>query len=594
MLSYALAVLSAVLVAAQAVPSYAGAHPWPMYHRDLTRTGQASVSGPKLLDLKWSADLGPGTIANYASPVVDAQGRIYIGTADGVLRVFNADGSPAWIYSTGAMQSTFFGDQNTPSAAIAADGSVYVLDAVGSLHKLTSSGAHVWTYDSPGTSADSHPAVLPGGDVLIAVYEYFPPVGANAHLVCVKPDGTVRWTRSYPGVGHVLSGPAVAADGSIYVAAFQYLYKYDSAGNPAWTYVNPGHMYCTPTIAPDGRILVTDQAAYMVAVDPVTGTEAWSYRFGVFSQAPVAVTADGLAVGAAWPGVVAGLEAASGDLLWQFQTIVDGTPRRARSAASLDAFGRSYFGVDLGMIFALDRRGRMLWSLSIGTRTRSTPAFDAQGNLYIATDTPTGARLLCFSATSPEPATVGAARSLADGQLVALPGKPVTFAGQGFFVIQDWDAAAGIRVVSDAQVAVGDVVNVSGILGLQGPERAILQAQVQQLGRCVLPAAPHLAIRDLGGSTQGANPGVSGGRGPNNVGLQVRASGAVSGIQQENGAVSFVLTDGSGSVRVISPAAPPFSFVTVTGVVGLEADGSALRPVIRLRTASDILPQVGN
>ena len=584
-------VLCAALAAAQALPANAGGHPWPMYHRDLARTGQAAVAGPRLLDLKWSADLGPGTVANYASPVVDAQGRVYIGTADGSLRVFNPDGTPAWTYNTGAVQSTFFGDQNTPSAAVAADGSVYVLDAVGSLHRLTSSGAHVWTYDSPGTSADSHPAVLPNGDVLIAVYEYFPPVGANGHLVCVRPDGTVRWSRTHPGVGPVLSAPAVAPDGSIYVAAFQYLYKYDAAGNPVWTYVNPGHMYCTPTIAPGGRILLTDQAGYMLAVDPVSGGEVWSSRFGVFSQAPVAVTADGLAVGAAWPGVVAALETASGNPLWQFQTVVDGSARRARSAASLDAAGDAYFGVDNGMIFALDRRGRMLWSLNVGTRTRSTPAFDAQGNLYIATDTPSGARLLCFSAVSPGVATVGAAKALADGQPVSLPGKPVTFTGSGYFVIQDWDRAAAVRVVSGAQVAVGDVVNVSGLMGVHEMERAIVQAEVQRLGRCVLPAPVHMAVRDLAGPWQGANPGVQDGRGPNNVSLLVKVSGEVSTIQALDDGFTFFLTDGSGTVRVYSPVEPSSWFVTVTGVVGLEIQGDGVRPVVRLRTAADIQPQ---
>ncbi len=590
MLNRAATAALAALISFASGPVAALDHPWPMYHRDLARTGQAAVSGPRMLDLKWSADLGPGSIVNYASPVIDAQGRVYIGTADGVLRVFGPDGSPLWSYATGATLSTFFGDQNTPSAAIAPDGSVYVLDAVGSLHRLTSAGQHVWTYDSPGTSADSHPAVLPGGDILIAVYEYFPPVGANAHLVCVRPDGSVRFIRSNPGVGHVLSGPAVGPDGSIYVAAFQYLYKYDSAGNPVWTYVNPGHMYCTPTMGPGGRVLVTDQAGYMAAVDAAAGVEAWSYRFGVFSQAPVAVSADGLAVGAAWPGVVAGLDASSGDPLWQFQTLVDGAPRRARSAASLDFRGRAYFGVDNGMIFALDRRGRMLWSFSAGTRTRSTPAFDASGNLYIATDTPAGARLLCFSADPGPKATVGWARSLAPGQQVRLPGKPVTLTGEGFFVIQDWDGTAGIRVVSDAQVAVGDVVNVAGVLGLQGAELAVIQADVERLGRCVLPAARHLAVRDLGGSGRPGAPGVDGGRGPDNVGLLARVTGSVSGVQQENGLYTFTLTDGSGAVRVVSPAAPAASFATVTGVVGVEETGGVRRPVLRLRSASDILP----
>lgn len=572
---------------------------WGMYHRDLARTGQAGADGPRILKVDWIAQLGAGTVANYASPVIDEQGRIYIGTADGDLHVLNSDGSPAWTYSTGATRSTFFGDENTPSAAIAGDGVVYVLDPVGTLHKLDSDGNFVWSYDSPGSSADSHPAVLPNGDILIAVYEYFPPVGANAHLISLKPDMSINFTRQHNGVGHVLSGPMVDGDGNIYVAAFQNLYNYDSQGDPLWTYPNPQHMYNTPTLAPDGNVLMMDASGFMVAVDPASGTSDWEYQVGVFSQAPVAVSSSGLAVGAAWPGVIGGINSFDGSLVWQKQTLVNGAPQRARSAPVLDAADRSYVGVDTGMIFSLDDSGRTLWAFSAGDQTRSTGAFDSEGNLYIATDSPEGAKLIRFSSEFSQEMLIGYARMLQDGEEVALPGKTVTLTGDGYFYIEEWNGSAGIRVESSEEVDLGDVVRVQGTLGTSGHERGLLNTTVEVLGSGVEPPARHVNNRDLGGGTQGPVPGPTDGQGLNTVGLLVRTSGSVSNVTNlGNGFYRFWVNDGSGrasseghkGVEVISPAAPGGSFVTVTGVVTLEsAEGVGLVPVLRARTAADLL-----
>lgn len=588
-----------IVVAAVNAPCQSGA-PWPMYHRDLARTGQADSPGPRVPRIQWIASLGSGSIANYASPVIDSAGRVYIGTADGVLHVLNHDGSPAWAYPTGSTQSTFFGDQNTPSAAIAPDGTVYVLDPVGTLHKLTFGGEFQWSYDSPGTSADSHPVVLSNGDVLFTSYEYLPPVGANAFLVSIRPDKTPNFVKSNPGVGHVLSGPMVDSSGMVYAAAFDRLFQYDATGNPGWTYVNPtGHMYNTPSLSPDGHILVTDQSGYVVGVNPGTGADDWFYKFAVFSQSPVAVGSSGLAVAAGWPGVAAGVDTLdSGSLVWSYPTTVNGTPSRARSAASLDSEDRAYFGVDNGMIFALDKTGRLMWSLDIGTRTRSTPAFDAEGNLYIATDTPAGAKLLCVSSDFDPTATVGYARSLPNGSAVNLTAKPVTFVGSGYFYIQDWDGTAGVRVVSDAAVSVGDVVDSNGTMGTASLERAVLNATVAPVGTCVLPEAPHVANRAVCGGQIGDNPGRTGAFGLNNVGQLIRTSGAVSGIESSgDGVYEFWVndggdvpsTDGHKGVKVVAPAAPTAQFVTVLGVAGLEETTDAgLIPVLRLRTAADI------
>lgn len=589
------AALTATAACITLTTSVYASHPWPVYHGNLHRTGQATKEGPVYVDIKWIKDLGSGSIVNYASPTIDSQGRVYIGTADGILHVLKSDGTTDWTYNTGGTQSTFFGGANTPSAAIAPDGSVVVLDPVGRVHKLTSSGQFQWRFDTAGTSADSHPAVLSDGTILVATYFYIPPVGANAYLTSISPTGQQNWRADNPGVGHILSGPMVDASGSVYVAAFDRLLKYSASGQLLWTYNNNGpHMYGSPTLDPFGHVLMADQTGFVRAVRQSNGTLAWSYRIGTFSQAPLAVSSSGMAVGCAWPASAAGVHSLSGDPLWSRVTT-----GRARSAASLDAKDRAYFGVDGGMIYALDRRGKIVWSLNIGNNTRSTPAFDSDGNLYIATDTPDGAKLICFAAGFDPSKTVAGVKGLPDGP-VSLKAKPVTYVGNGYYYIQDWDPVAGIRVVSpNNEVQVGDVVNVYGTISSGTPERIITAASDEIIGTCVLPEVRTLNNRAVGGETSGLNPGATGGAGLNNVGLVVKTFGKVLSYQDDPaGGYVFWIDDGSGVLSASGKTGikvycefPPFDeVVAVTGVVSLEEDNGRNVPVLLTRDFDDIEP----
>lgn len=570
-------------------------HPWPLYHGNLNRTGQTAAEGPVYIDIKWVKDFGSSSVVNYASPTIDEQGRVYIGTADGVLHVLKSDGSTDWTYNTGATQSTFFGGSNTPSAAIASDGSVVVLDAIGRVHKLNSSGQFIWKFDTLGNSADSHPAILADGTILVATYFYIPPVGANAYLTSISPTGQQNWRADNPGVGHILSGPMVDSSGNIYVAAFDRLLKYNSVGQLQWTYNNNGpHMYGSPTLDPFGHVLLADQTGFVRAVRQSNGTLAWSYRIGTFSQAPLAVSSSGMAVGCAWPASAAGLQTLAGDPVWSRVTT-----GRARSAPSLDAKDRAYFGVDGGMIYAVDKRGKMVWSLNIGNNTRSTPAFDAQGNMIIATDTWDGAKLICFGSGFDSSKTVAGARSLPDGP-VTLKGKPVTYVGDGFYYIQDWDPVAGIKVVSaNNDVQVGDVVDVQGTLSSSSLERLITADADEIIGTCVLPEVRYLNNKAVGGGAIGLNPGVTGAAGLNTVGVVVKTYGKLlSSEESPTGGYVFWIDDGSGvsstsgktGIKVYNEFQPFDEYVAVTGVVALEEDSGRKVPVILTRDFDDIEP----
>lgn len=572
--------------------------PWPMFHRDLNRAGQSDKVGPRYIDIKWIADLGSGTSLNWASPTIDANGRTYIGTTNGVLHILSSSGVEVGSYNTGAIKSTSssFSGATTPSAAVSPDGSIYVLDGLGFLHKLDSSGDFVWKHDLPGDTADSHPAVLSNGDVIVSTYDYVEsPLGADGYLTSIKPDKTVNWTVSNPGLGHVMAGPAVDASGNIYVTAMSgqnngKLIKYNSSGGFVWEYSGATDIANTPAIDPFGHVLFCDVSGYLLAVNRVSKLLDWQYRIGFNSKAAPAVTTDGLAVGLAYLDSAAGLDVQTGQPRWLLST--DG---RARSGASLDKNDVAYFGLEGGMISAIDRRGKLVWSLNIGLNTRCTPAFDGDGNLYMATETSEGSKLICFSAAFDSAKTVAGAKTLGDGNLVNLPGKPVTYVGDGFFYIQDWDPVAGVRVVSTASVSVGDVVNVTGTMGQDGIERAIISPTVTPVGTCTLPVVRRMGNFAVGGGTVGANNGPTGGLGLNLVGVVVETFGKVQSVEgpSEDWYYDFWISDGATipaevghtGIKVHSDTEPPSGMVRVRGVAVLE-DVSGVGRVRKILTRS--------
>ncbi|MCC6485601.1 MAG: PQQ-like beta-propeller repeat protein [Armatimonadetes bacterium] len=588
--------LSACLVASQGV-AYA-AHPWPMWHRDVQRGGQAQARGPQFPDIVWSADLGASKI-NYASPVIDEDGRAYIGTSDGKLHCIQADGTsaPGWPYDTGAVALEFDRTPSTPAPAVATDGSVYILDALGRLHEVSSNGTFQWRFDTLGVSADTYPGILPNGDILITTYQFLSPTDGTGFTYVIHPNGTEYWHQTALHAPHVLGSPSADPAGNIYTTGFAQLFKYGPDGTPGWIYNNgsSSHMYSSPAYDPTtGRLILTDIAGSVVAVPTTTNAYDWkSFILQSPAQTGVALSSDGYGVGNAYGSKAIGFRTSDGVRLWK-RTF----PGTARATPSMDSAKTAYFGVSDGTIRAFTRVGQLAWSLDMATDASSTAAFDTNGDMLIGLDTPDGARLVRFSAANELIKTVAGARTLPDSTAVTLPGKPVTYAGSGFFYIQDWDGIAGIRVVSNEPVDVGDVVNVSGTLGQSGQERAVLSTSVLVVGTGDSPDVRVMLASAAGGGTVGANNGASGGVGLNTVGLLIRVVGKV--VSTSLAAIpptpmEFLLDDGSPvasmpgqqGLLVSGPHADLGEHAIVTGVVSLRQVGSQVIPVLLVRSIED-------
>lgn len=165
------------------------------------------------------------------------------------------------------------------------DGAAYVVVRRESrLHAVDSSGHLKWSF--PGVIS-AEPAVGPGGTVYA--------VGVDSALYALD-DGTgqIRWSTKFSdGLAMICTGPALAADGTVYTLTQQnsftlQLNAVSPNGKLRWQVSEPTDKMCSihdvvemapqllpsPVVASDGTIYFT-HAGLLYAVDP-RGTHKWS------------------------------------------------------------------------------------------------------------------------------------------------------------------------------------------------------------------------------------------------------------------------------------------------------------------------------
>lgn len=165
-----------------------------------------------------------------------------------------------------------------------------------------------------------------------------------------------------------------------------------------------------------------------------------------------------------------------------------------------------------------------------------------------------------------------------DGKVVGLNGNVVTVATgdfPGHYYIQDPDRNWGIKVKPGGlapAVALGDRVDLVGLLATEEGERYVLNAGVRTKTAGAQAGALRMSVKDTGQT-------------PSADALLVQIAGRITGL----GIGWFTVDDASGSIRVVAPgmSVPTAGLgVRVTGICRME-DGVR---VIRVRKQSDIQP----
>jgi outer membrane protein assembly factor BamB len=215
--------------------------PMPAEPQDAGPDADAASPPPRIV---FQLAIGPMS----SSPVIGADGTIYIGTTQGKCVAVLGDGSATkWSATTN--------DTLGSSPALGQDGTIYVGSSDRSLYALTTDGNKKWALDL-GAEVHGSPAV--GGDGTIYVGTQ------DGKLHAIDSAGKERW--SYAAGGPITGTPAVYA-GAVYVGSEDKKLHAVSTidGKARWTYDTLGAVG-TPLIASDGTVFVGAADARLYAI----------------------------------------------------------------------------------------------------------------------------------------------------------------------------------------------------------------------------------------------------------------------------------------------------------------------------------------
>ncbi|MEW5803579.1 MAG: PQQ-binding-like beta-propeller repeat protein, partial [bacterium] len=308
--------------------------------------------------LKWSYQTENGI---YSTPAIGADGTVYIGSLDNKLYALNPDGSLKWSYKTG--------DLIRSSPAIGSDGTVYVGSHDNKLYALNPTGSLKWSYQTEG-DVESSPAIGTDGTVYVGSYislyiedEWIP----NCKLYALNPDGSLKW--AYQTGGGILSSPAIGADGTVYVGSYdKKLYALNPDGSLKWSYQTENGIYSSPAIGTNGTVYVGSGDKKLYALNP-DGSLKWSYPTGNWVSSSPAIGADGTVYVGSYDKKLYALNP-DGSLKWSYQT-----GGWVLSSPAIGADGTVYVGSHDGYLYAFGDKEKQVakptFSPSPGTFTDS-------------------------------------------------------------------------------------------------------------------------------------------------------------------------------------------------------------------------------
>lgn len=335
---------------------------WWMFGHDARHTMRSPITGPATNALQWSFATGDKV---YSSPVIGADGTVYVGSQDCKLYAINPDGSLKWSYTAGSWLLS--------SPAIGADGTVYIGSVAGDskLYAIDPAGALKWTYQMGGAITYSCPAIATSGTVYVGC--------DDGKLYAVNPDGSLKWLFD-TGLW-IRTSPAVAADGTVYVKNGFKLRAINQDGSLKWMIDLGGEAadwFPSPSIGADGTVYVGNSYNQFYAINP-DGTVKWTYPINNENNtATPAIGADGTVYIGSTDSKLYALKP-DGSLDWTcvVKGWIDASP-------AIGADGVLYVGSSSGSFYAINPDGSQQWEyITEGRFYSSCPAIGADGTVYV-------------------------------------------------------------------------------------------------------------------------------------------------------------------------------------------------------------------
>ena len=350
---------------------------WPMFQHDARHTGQSELNGPSSPNVKWRYK---GRTRLLSAPSVGADGTVYLGNGKSPLcAIAPSSGQEIWCSTNGRG-----GDAGQSTPAVSAAGRVYMGARDNDLWAVDLDGTVLWRY-SVNFDGDvtTPPAIAPDGTIYMA---------SNAlglgWLFALNPDGSVKWDLKN-GIGILNASPAIDPDGNVYIGLLaSTVRKFSPSGEILWTSRvsrrnsskrQPNH---SPALGADGTVYFGSRNG-LVAMNGQTGEELWSIDTDGRVESAPAIGNDGTIYFSEWTPRGGGLFYAvspQGQVKWTFET----NDPFVNAQAALGADGTIY--VPSGRtLYALSKTGKKVWEFSTaGGQFLSGPVIGAPGVIYIA------------------------------------------------------------------------------------------------------------------------------------------------------------------------------------------------------------------
>lgn len=262
------------------------------------------------------------------------------------------------------------------------------------LHGQTD-GTRRWAFTTLSTAAPgsivSSPAVAPDGTLYIGTQiGTASSTSPGGQLFALNPSGAQKWVYSVPD--WIDSTPAVANDGTVYFGCWDgKLYALRSDGSLRWAFSAGTFIASSPTLASDGTIYI-GAASNVVAVNP-DGTLKWSFPVEDWVDSAPAVAPDGTIYFGSWDGNIYAVNS-NGSERWRYAT-----DDAIVSSPAIASDGTIYIGSRDAHLYALTSTGALKWRFDTQDVIDGSPVLGSDGTIYIAT---TGGRVLALNPNGSE------------------------------------------------------------------------------------------------------------------------------------------------------------------------------------------------
>jgi outer membrane protein assembly factor BamB len=337
--------------------------PWPVIGHDEGYTSRAPVRAARSPNVAWKFDTG--AFVGTASPVIAADGTVYIGNGAGTFVAVRGDGSLAWKQSMGGIEG---------AAAIARDGAVYVASDDAHLHVLAADGTEI----ASSLATDSLRSSVVLDDMGVA---YFTLHGAACSAARAGPVTCANLAAYEP---YFSVAPLFGiANHRLYVALYGGLLATYDTLPPDVDAGTPVAQGILGAITDDGTTYVVSNGR--VESHDATGAYLWSCDVPGWPQVPYGLSRVNMAVASSNSVVLATktgvVSLGPAGVAWSVDV-----GAAVAGALAMDSEGAVYFGASDGKLYAFDATGAPIFTVATGGPIRSTPAIGASGVVYFGSD----------------------------------------------------------------------------------------------------------------------------------------------------------------------------------------------------------------